>query len=544
MDTWKRRATGYLVFLLLALLLTAIGYQFGMRVYEDRPRTLLESLRFTVEMFTTTGFGGDAPWTSPQMQAYVAVTDLLGMAALVGALPVFVGPILESALSTDAPQQLDDSVTDHVIVCSYTARADRLIQKLESNDVPYVLVDDDPEGAADLYEEGYRAINADPQSTEGLEAAGLGSARALFADVSDQVDASIVLAARELSDDLLIVSVVEEPDRARYHRLAGADQVLTPRQLLGESLVQKVTTALRSQVGDAIELNDELELVEVSIRHGSELAGTTLAGSRIRERAGVNVVGAWFRGEFDASPPPDVTLQPGTVLLVSGRPEQLEQLVELTQSSVRAFSSGETLIVGHGTVGQTVAAEFEELGVSHTVIDKVEMEGVDIVGDATETETLSTAGIEDAQTVVLALPDDTTTEFATLVIRDMVPDIEIIARVQEDANISKTYRAGADYVLSLSTVTGRMSASYLLENRDTISMKQQVEVIQTSTPGLVGRTIADAGIRERTGCTVLAIRRGTETVTDIGPDTSVTEDDKLVVVGASDDIHTFERMFT
>ena len=544
MDTWKRRATGYLVFLLLALLLTAIGYQFGMRVYEDRPRTLLESLRFTVEMFTTTGFGGDAPWTSPQMQAYVAVTDLLGMAALVGALPVFVGPTLERALSTDAPQQLDDSVTDHIIVCSYTARADRLIQKLESNDVPYVLVDDDPEGAADLYEEGYRAINADPQSTEGLEAAGLGSARALFADVSDQVDASIVLAARELSDDLLIVSVVEEPDRARYHRLAGADQVLTPRQLLGESLVQKVTTALRSQVGDAIELNDELELVEVSIRHGSELAGTTLAGSRIRERAGVNVVGAWFRGEFDASPPPDVTLQPGTVLLVSGRPEQLEQLVELTQSSVRAFSSGETLIVGHGTVGQTVAAEFEELGVSHTVIDKVEMEGVDIVGDATETETLSTAGIEDAQTVVLALPDDTTTEFATLVIRDMVPDIEIIARVQEDANISKTYRAGADYVLSLSTVTGRMSASYLLENRDTISMKQQVEVIQTSTPGLVGRTIADAGIRERTGCTVLAIRRGTETVTDIGPDTSVTEDDKLVVVGASDDIHTFERMFT
>ena len=544
MDTWKRRATGYLVFLLLALLLTAIGYQFGMRVYEDRPRTLLDSLQFTVEMFTTTGFGGDAPWTSPQMQAFVTVTDLLGMAALVGALPVFVGPILESALSTDAPQQLDDSVTDHVIVCSYTERADRLIQKLESNDIPYVLVDSDAEGAADLYEEGYRVINADPQSTEGLRAAGLGSARALFADVSDQVDASIVLAARELSDDLLVVSVVEEPDRARYHRLAGADQVLTPRQLLGESLVQKVTTALRSQVGDAIELNDELELVEVSIRHGSELAGTTLAGSRIRERAGVNVVGAWFRGEFDASPPPDVTLQPGTVLLVSGRPEQLEQLVELTQSSVRAFSSGETLIVGYGTVGQTVAAEFEELGVSHTVVDKVEMEGVDIVGDATETETLSTAGIEDAQTVVLALPDDTTTEFATLVIRDMVPDIEIIARVQEDANISKTYRAGADYVLSLSTVTGRMSASYLLENRDTISMKQQVEVIQASTPGLVGRTIADAGIREQTGCTVLAIRRGTETVTDIGPDTSVTEDDKLVVVGASDDIHTFERTFT
>lgn len=49
-------------------------------------------------MFTTTGFGGDAPWKSQQMNLYIAVTDLLGMALLVGALPVFVSPVLEKAL--------------------------------------------------------------------------------------------------------------------------------------------------------------------------------------------------------------------------------------------------------------------------------------------------------------------------------------------------------------------------------------------------------------------------------------------------------------
>ena len=544
MDTWKRRAFAYLLFLLTALVGTALAYDFGMSAYEDDPQTILDSLQFAVEMFTTTGFGGDAPWTSPQMQAFVTVTDLLGMAILVGALPVFVGPILETALSTQAPKQLERDITDHVIVCSYTTRADKLIEKLEANDIPYVLVESDTERAADLYDDGYRVISADPQSTDGLEAARLGSARALFADVSDQVDASIVLAARELSDDIPVVSVVEEPDRARYHRLAGADHVLSPRQLLGESLVQKVTTALRSQVGEAIEIDGELELVEVSIRHGSDLAGETLASSRIREQTGVNVVGAWFRGEFDASPPPGSTLDPGTVLLVSGRSDQLERLVELTQSSVRAFRSGETLIVGNGTVGKTVASEFSDLGVSHTVIDQVEMDGVDVVGDATQTETLAAAGIENAQTVVLALPDDTTTEFATLVIREMVPDIEIIARVQEDANISKTYRAGADYVLSLSTVTGRMSASFLLEDRDTISMKQQVEVVRTTAPALVGQSLAGANIREQTGCTVLAVGRGEETVTEIGPTTEIRSGDELVVVGTDDDVRAFEERFT
>jgi Trk K+ transport system NAD-binding subunit len=544
MDTWKRRAVGYLVFLGMALVATALGYQWGMRTFEERPRTFIDSLQFAIEMFTTTGFGGDAPWESAEMQLFVAVTDLLGMAILVGALPVFVGPILESALSTEAPQQLNGSPSDHIVVCSYTSRADTLIEKLISSDIPYVLVESDSDRAAELYEDGYRVINADPESTDGLGAANLGTARALFADVSDQVDASIVLAARELDDSVPIVSVVENPDRAKYHRLAGADHVLSPRQLLGESLAQKVTTAFQSRLDETVEIGEQVELAEVSIRHGSEMAGETLAESKLRERSGVNVVGAWFRGEFEASPAADARLDPGTVLLVAGRSDQLQRLVKLTQSSVRAFAAGETLVVGYGAVGRTVADELDDIGVPHTVLDRDDMPGVDVVGDATEAETLTAAGIENAQTVVLALPDDTTTEFATLVIRDMAPETEIIARVQNDANSSKTYRAGADYVLSLSTVSGRLSVSYLLDDRDVISLKQKVQVTQTATPRLVGRSIGEANIREQTGCTVLAIARDEERITDIGPETAITEGDELVVVGTDEGIREFERLFT
>ncbi|MFA9517375.1 TrkA family potassium uptake protein [Halopenitus sp. H-Gu1] len=544
MDRWKQRAVGYFLFVGVALVLTAMGYQWGMRVYEGRPRTLLDSFQFAVEMFTTTGFGGDSPWTSPEMQAFIAVTDLLGMAVLVGALPVLVGPLLERALSTAAPQKLTTDVTDHVVICSYTTRAEELIEELDSNAVPYVIVEPDRGRADELYEDGHRVIRADPESTEGLEAARLRSARALFADVSDQVDASIVLAAKELAGDLPVVSVVEDANREKYHRLAGADHVLSPRQLLGESLAQKVTTALRSQVDEAVEISEYLQLAEVSIRHGSDLAGTTLADSRIRERSGVNVIGAWFRGEFDASPSPDATLMAGTVLIVSGRSTQLERLVEMTHSSVREFQVGKTVVVGHGTVGRTVTSELDDVGIPYTVVDWVDEEGVDVVGDATETETLTAAGIEEAQTVVLALPDDTTTEFATLVVRDLAPDTEIITRVEENANVSKTYRAGADYVLSLATVTGRMSASYLLENRDVLSLNQQVEVTRTPAPKIVGQTIQDADIRKQTDCTVIAIKRNDDVITDIGPETKITDDDELVIVGTDDGIREFERLFT
>ena len=539
--TWRQRALGYLFVLFIAIILTAAGYQFGMRVYEGRPRTFLDSIQFAVEMFTTTGFGGDAPWQSPEMQAFITVADLLGMALLVGALPVFIGPIVENTLSTTAPSELETDLTGHVVICSDTTRADALIEELESNGIPYVIVESDFERADELYDIGERVIRGDPESVEGLTAARLPSARALFADQSDQVDTSIVLTAKEVADDVPVISVVESPAAKRYHRLAGADTVLTPRSLLGNSLASKITAAGRTGVIDAVEIGDRLQLAEVPIRRGSRFAGMTLAESGVGEKSGANVVGIWARGEFIAAPSPNAELVDGSILLVSGRTDQLDRLAGMTRASVRGFTTGRTVVIGYGEVGKSVAAELDDAGLPYTVIDRDDVDGADVVGDATDPETLVTAGVEEADTVVLALPDDTTTEFVTLVVRDLAPDIQILARVERQADVSKTYRAGADYVLSLTRVTGRMSASQLLDHRDVVSSEQQVNILRKEVPSLAGVRIREANIRERTGCTVIAIERDEETVSDIGPDTTIQSGDVLVIIGSDEAITRFER---
>ena len=539
--TWRRRALGYLLLLTLAIILTAAGYQFGMRVYEGRPRTFLDSIQFAVEMFTTTGFGGDAPWQSPEMQAFITVADLIGMALLVGALPVFIGPAVENTLSTTAPSKPETNLTDHVVICSDTTRADALIEELETNDIPYVIVEPDFERADELYGTGERVIRGDPESVEGLTAARLPSARALFADQSDQVDTSIVLTAKEVADDVPVISVVESPEAKRYHRLAGADTVLSPRSLLGNSLATKITAAGRTGVIDAVKIGDRLQLAEVPIRRDSRFAGMSLAESGIGEKSGANVVGIWARGEFIPAPSPDAELVDGSILLVSGRTDQLERLAEMTQASVRGFTTGRTVVIGYGEVGKSVAAELDEAGLPYTVIDRDDIDGADVVGDATDPETLVTAGVKEADTVVLALPDDTTTEFVTLVVRDLAPDIQILARVEQQADVSKTYRAGADYVLSLTRVTGRMSASQLLDHRDVVSPEQPINILRKEVPGLAGVTMREANIRERTSCTVIAIERGEETVSDIGPDTTIRSGDVLVIIGSDEAVTRFER---
>jgi K+ transport systems, NAD-binding component len=541
MEKWRRRTVYYTLVLFGSMLLYAVLYQNGMRVYEGERLSFLHSFRIVVETYTTTGFGSDAPWQTATMNVLVTVMNLTGVFLIFLALPVLAFPLLEDVLSTTVPRSVGDEFDDHVVVCTYTTRADALIEELGSWDVDYVIVEPDRERSVELYESGYSVIHEDPESVTALEQANLADARALVADVSDQVDASIVLAAQEVAEDVPVVSVVEEPDRTAYHRLAGADDVLSPRPLLGESLASKVTTSVTTDLDDVIELGDEFEIVELPIHRRSRLAGQTLAESGIRETAGVNVIGAWFRGEFESPPDPNAPITNGTVLLATGPESQLQEVEELTRSAVRRFERGSTVVVGHGQVGQTITSALDDADIPHTVVDQVDGDGVDVVGDATDPETLRAIGLEDANSVILALPDDTTAEFATLVARELNPQTEIIARAEEAQSIPKMYRAGADYVLSLATVSGRMIASTILEDEDVLSLDSQVEVVRTSAPELVGQTLAESLVRSKTGCTVVAIERDGELVTGIGPDVRIEGDDTLVVAGTDEGIRRFNE---
>jgi Trk K+ transport system NAD-binding subunit len=544
MDKWQRRTVYYSLILFGAMLVFATLYQNGMRIYEGDSRTFLHSLQVVVETFTTTGFGSDSPWSSPEMQLLVIVMDLVGTLLIFMALPVLAFPLLEDILSTTVPTSVPNDTAGHVIICSYTSRAEALTDELDSWEVDHVIVESERARATELYEDGHRVVHADPTSIADLEGVELASARALVADVSDQVDASIVLAAQEVAEDVPVVSVIEEPDRQSYHRLAGADHVLSPRPLLGESLASKVTTSVTADLGEAVDIGDDFGVAELPIHRGSRLVGTTLAESGIREQSGVNVIGTWVHGEFETPPSPDATLTDGTVLLVTGREEQLEELKRLTLSKVRRFSRGETIVIGYGEVGSRICAALDDAGLPYTVVDRTETDGVDIVGDATEPGTLREAGIDDARSVILAMPDDTTTEFATLVVRDISPETEIIARVEEIESVRKMYRAGADYVLSLATVSGRMIASTILEDEDVLSLDQQVEVVRTIAPELVGRTIGGADVRSRTGCTVVGVERDGTVITDVGPEFGVETGDELIVAGTDHGIQRFTEEMT
>jgi TrkA domain protein len=68
-----------------------------------------------------------------------------------------------------------------------------------------------------------------------------------------------------------------------------------------------------------------------------------------------------------------------------------------------------------------------------------------------------------------------------------------------------------------------------------------IEWVQVDDDSSVaGKTLAEAGVRQRTGVSVLAIQRGEETITNPGADTEIRADDTLIVVGSREGCRSFD----
>ncbi|KTG10110.1 metal transporter [Haloprofundus marisrubri] len=540
MSKSRRRAVLFTAGAIGVMLAYAFVYQYAMAAYEGVDVGYVESLAVVVESFTTTGYGEDAQrWSTIPMWLLVIAMQATGVGLIFTTLPLFVVPLVEETLATAPPTDVE--LEGHVVICEFTPRGETLIDELQSRDVPYVVVVEDRDRAEQLHEEGYVVVHGDPEELDSLGNAAIDNALALVADADDETNASIVLSAKEARDDVRVVSVVENGEVADYHRYAGADAVVSPRHTLGESLAGKVTTAVTAEMADAIVVAEDFEVAELIVQRDSELVGQTVAESEIGVKTGVNVIGAWFRGEFVSPPAPDAVIDEHTVLLVAGVERQLSALKELTLSESRRHRRGPVLVVGRGAVGATVSSALAKAEVPYTVVDKEEKAGVDVVGDITDHETLEAANVHEARSVVLALNSDTTTIFATLAVKQVAPDVEVIARANQMGSVSKLYRAGAEYVLALSTVSGRMLASNLLEE-EVIAPDTQIDVVRTHAPGLTGQSLAEADVRARTNCTVVAVERNGELLTDLGAQFVVREGDELVVAGLDEDINRFSEL--
>ncbi|AKB81164.1 Potassium channel protein [Methanosarcina barkeri 3] len=176
-----------------------------------------------------------------------------------------------------------------------------------------------------------------------------------------------------------------------------------------------------------------------------------------------------------------------------------------------------------------------------------------LVGNGADEDILLAAGVKTASFVFVALNDDTNVIFATLISRNLNPELIIVARANSVKSIEKIYKAGADYVGSLSIVAGQMLAKMTANCMgkscridEDIMLYEGIEIekchVDRGSP-LDGRSIEELDLEGRIGCTIVGIERGKIIITAIKKQTTIRAGDTIAVVGSNKQILEFKEKY-
>lgn len=284
-----------------------------------------------------------------------------------------------------------------------------------------------------------------------------------------------------------------------------------------------------------------------------------------------------------------------TPLLIEKGPELAARLTKGAAKVPEALRQqkdkleGHVVILGYGIGGQLLAQSLAELSVPHVVLElngaavrKALERGVNIhYADVAASEPLEAAGVAHAAAVVVVISDPDASERAVRAVRSLSPDVPIITRTRYRLEAERLARAGATMAVAeeleaslevLSQLLVRLHipgnvVETLVDNYRRVlgaatsrasrakpvpfeEMPREIMDAPVSSFRLadeawgVGRTLQEADLRKNTGATVLAVRRGGDTVTSPHGGFALAAGDDIFLLGDDSDVMLARSLLT
>jgi voltage-gated potassium channel len=247
-----------------------------------------------------------------------------------------------------------------------------------------------------------------------------------------------------------------------------------------------------------------------------------------------------------------------TAFIIEG---ELQALIRRSRMDKKIESlQGHYIICGAGRTGGHIV---DELVASIRKVVVVERRGdhlancverhsgiLTVEGDATLDRTLERAGIRRAAGLVAALPTDKDNLYVVITARTLNPSLRIIAKADEEEARDKLLRAGADSAVCPQAIGGMRMASEMarptvvnfldamLRGKEAALRVEEVTLPDGSP--LIGKTLGESHIAQKTGLLVVALRRAGQTF-EFNPPAAerFLSGDILIVIG---DVHHVEAL--
>jgi voltage-gated potassium channel len=323
----------------ISVVILVLGGTVGYTLIEGWP--LGDSLYMTFITLTTVGFSEVRP-LSDAGRHFTIVFLILSIATVGYSFTILITYIFEGIfLQSMRERRMKKNVKkikDHYIICGFGGTGREVALEFKRSKVKFVVVDIDPESSHLARDESILFIKGDASDDEVLVEANIEQARGLVSVLpDDEANVFVALTARQLNPGLLIVAQASEERTIRKLMKAGANRVISPKQIAGRRLASIV---LRPSVVNFLDIVVEgvggvdipMRLEEVRIAEGSPLVDKTLRESGVGQSTGALIIGIHGPGGRTRVNPTSTSsiasakLRENDILIALGSEEQIEKL--------------------------------------------------------------------------------------------------------------------------------------------------------------------------------------------------------------------------
>ncbi len=293
----------------------------------------LDALYMTLITISTVGFREVIPlsdagrvWTMILIVSGIGIIFYTASSAIEFMIEGHFGGLLEKRRL----KKVREKLKNHTIICGYGRVGKQVAQEMAKRNQPFIILDIDENRLADAQKKGYLVLNGDATREEMLLEAGLDRASSLVAALdSDSQNVFIVLAAKQINPQLLIVARANEEEAEALLLKAGASHVVSPTIIGGRRIASIV---LKPALADFLDKlfpgeSSDFELDEILITSNSAMKGKTLKELNLGKEHGLLILGVKKVNEKDFSVPhPEIQLEDGDRIIIVGKTNQFESL--------------------------------------------------------------------------------------------------------------------------------------------------------------------------------------------------------------------------
>lgn len=222
---------------------------------------------------------------------------------------------------------------DHYIVCGYGRIGRVLSRNLKRKPLDLVVVEKDPELISVMDADGVLYISGDASNEENLLKAGIKRAKGLIAALASDADnVFLVLTARQLDPDLIIIARASQEESKSKLRAAGANIVESPYDMGAASMAHRI---IRPTVTSFLDLafaykRKDIQMEEMPVSASSDLVNVMLKDTGIRQKYNLIIIaikkpdkGMLFNPSFEA------VIEVGDTVIAVGEEANLQKLEQI-----------------------------------------------------------------------------------------------------------------------------------------------------------------------------------------------------------------------